>query len=636
MYQYYNQPIKERNVAIYARVSTEHEAQLSALENQRDWYTPFLAQHPEWHIIRMYVDEGITGTSANKRPQFLQMIQDAENGEFDLILTREVSRFARNTVDTLQYTRQLKAKGVEVFFINDNIKTFDGDGELRLTIMATLAQDESRKTSIRVKAGQQTSMDKGVYYGNGNILGYDRVGKTMVINPEQAKTVRMIFDMYLDGMGMRAIQFKLEQAGRLTAMGKSNWHMSNISKILQNSFYCGIITYHKEYTPDFLEQKKIKNFGDIELTKVKGEHEPIVTEEEYYRVQEMLSKRRKEIGNSSYGKRVVKGTREAPNVWSRLMECECGHKFCRRVWHKDNPNEIMRYSYQCYHQSRTGTIRTRMNKGLSTEGICRSPMIPEWKLQLMATYIFKKYITNTSFILDFAESLLEKHKNDKEEVVDNSDVIEQKRQKMIKLSQRLDNLIEMRADNEISRDTFKEKSKQVNAQIEELQNEINKLMPPSASIEEPDRDYENKISVLRFYMDQVADFDKLEIIPDSIIEAFVEKIIVSEHKCSWYLRFGLDPDSPAELEVTGKRDKAEIKEIGSSITPSHVNSNTGCNQRVKELDKALISEVLESDFVKVFEFVINIEQAKEYLYSFSTAHRVRPCVWDDLNIEVYL
>ena len=187
-----------RDVVIYARVSTEHEAQLSALDNQLDWYRPLLEQHPNWHLVRTYVDEGITGTSANKRPQFLRMLANAQRGEFDLILTREVSRFARNTVDTLQYTRQLKAIGVEVFFINDGIRTFDGDGELRLTIMATLAQDESRKTSVRVKSGQQTSMENGVYYGNGNILGYDRVGKELVINPEQARTVRKIYDWYLD------------------------------------------------------------------------------------------------------------------------------------------------------------------------------------------------------------------------------------------------------------------------------------------------------------------------------------------------------------------------------------------------------------------------------------------------------
>ena len=301
MYYDLNNPARKRNVVVYARVSTEHEAQLSALENQKDWYKPILAQHPEWTVIRMYVDEGITGTSAHKRPQFMQMIEDANYGEFDLILTREVSRFARNTVDTLEYTRNLKKHGVEVFFINDNIKTFDGDGELRLTIMATLAQDESRKTSIRVKSGQQTSMDNGVFYGNGNILGYDRVGKNLVINPEQAKTVRMIFDDYLDGVGIRAIKFRLEQAGRLTSTGKSNWHESNISKILQNTFYCGIITYHKEYTPDYLEQRKIRNFGEIELTKVKGSHEPIVTEEEFERVQKMMESRRKTLlrNNSS-------------------------------------------------------------------------------------------------------------------------------------------------------------------------------------------------------------------------------------------------------------------------------------------------------------------------------------------------
>lgn len=225
-----NSDFQKRDVAIYARVSTEHEAQLSALENQIDWYKPILEARPDWTLTAQYIDEGITGTSAEKRPRFMQMIEDARQRKFDMIITREVSRFARNTVDTLQYTRLLKEYGVEVFFINDNIKTFDGDGELRLTIMATLAQDESRKTSIRVKAGQQTSMQNGVFYGNGNILGYDRVGKEMVINPEQAKTVRMIYDMYLSGMGVTAIQYELEKAGRLTAMGKERWFHRTLRK----------------------------------------------------------------------------------------------------------------------------------------------------------------------------------------------------------------------------------------------------------------------------------------------------------------------------------------------------------------------------------------------------------------------
>ena len=157
-----NSDFGKRRVVIYARVSTEHEAQISALENQLDWYEPILAARPEWELVGRYIDEGITGTSAEKRPQFMKMIRDAKQKKFDMIITREVSRFARNTVDTLQYTRDLKAKGVEVFFINDNIKTFDGDGELRLTIMSGIAQDELRKLSSRIKFGHQEAIKKNV------------------------------------------------------------------------------------------------------------------------------------------------------------------------------------------------------------------------------------------------------------------------------------------------------------------------------------------------------------------------------------------------------------------------------------------------------------------------------------------
>ena len=140
-----------------------------------------------------------------------------------MILTREVSRFARNTVDTLRYTRELKNHEVEVYFLNDGIRTFDSDGELRLSIMATLAQDESRKTSVRVKCGQQISMEKGVIYGNGNVLGYDRDGDQYVVNPEQAETVRCIFNWYAGGMGLKKIKWGLERRGMRTAMGKDKW-----------------------------------------------------------------------------------------------------------------------------------------------------------------------------------------------------------------------------------------------------------------------------------------------------------------------------------------------------------------------------------------------------------------------------
>lgn len=613
MYQYNAVSPQLRKVAVYARVSTEHEAQLSALENQKDWYKPFLAQHPEWDIVRMYVDEGITGTSAQKRPQFLRMIEDANDGEFDLILTREVSRFARNTVDTLQYTRDLKAKGVEVFFINDNIKTFDGDGELRLTIMATLAQDESRKTSIRVKSGQQTSMNNGVFYGNGNILGYDRVGKEMVINPEQAKTVRMIYDWYLDGVGIRAIKFRLEQAGRLTATGKSNWHESNISKVLQNSFYCGIITYHKEFTPDYLEQKKIRNFGDIEFTQVRGTHEPIVTEEEFNRVQEMIAARRRELPNMVAGKRRTQGVRQPGDVWTDLLICECGHKFNRKVWHRTE--DAVQYGYQCYSSIRTGTITTRTRKGLSTEGVCRTPMIAGWKLQMMAKHIFNSYLTQTAEVLALAQSMLDSHIDDEETQENNSKIIEQKKNEIEKLNKRLHNLIEMRADGEISRDVFKSKKEEIEHRVTVLHSEIEKLQPTSLTTEE-DATHEEKIKILKYYLEQSVTPDDTRDIPDDVIKAFILKVVVHEHGYDWYLRFNPD-DEPKSVNVEGRSRKSA--KISSLCSPHH---------------RLLLTKVGKSNFVKVQEFSLDLGDAKAYLYAYSTKHRIHK--WEDLNISVFL
>ena len=211
---------RERTVVFYGRVSTEHEAQLSALENQMQWYSDQAKYHPNWNVIDKYIDEGITGTQAKKRPSFLRMIEDAKSGKFDLIVTREVCRFARNTVDTLNFTRELKNIGVEVLFVDDNIWTMDGDGELRLSLMATLAQEESRKVSERVKAGQKISRENKMLYGSGNILGYDRkAGESYTINPEQAETVRMIFDLYEQGLGGAKIAKVLTERGRKNTSG---------------------------------------------------------------------------------------------------------------------------------------------------------------------------------------------------------------------------------------------------------------------------------------------------------------------------------------------------------------------------------------------------------------------------------
>lgn len=556
-----NRSLKKRVVAIYARVSTEHEAQLSALDNQVQYYENLLKDHPEWTLYKMYIDEGITGTSVKKRKNFMQMMIDAENGYFDLIVTREVSRFARNTVDTLQQTRLLKKCGVEVYFTEDNIWTMnDEDGELRLTIMATLAQNESKKTSIRVKAGQMVSFQKGVAYGNGNILGYDRKGKELVINPEQAKTVRMIYDMYLDGMGMRKIQFELEKAGRLTATGLKNWSCANIGRILNNPFYCGTIVYRKEFVPDYLEQKKIKNFDYVDKVVVEGTHKPIVTKEEFEQVQKILKSKSASVDN-----RGARGRHVSNDVWCKKLKCSCGASFNRRTWRR--VNGIPQYAYQCYHQVQTGTVQTRLNKGLSIEGICDVPMVPRWKLGAMADIIFQKFWNNRQEILSIANEMLDKHyKDDKEQ--DFADEIKDIQNKLNKLEQKFDNLVEMRMEGEIDKAKFNEKKEHIEKEKERLNN-----MLLSYHIEEDlsEEEMNEKLTILKYGLEQDFNFSTHNI-PDEVIDAFVDQIIVYKDCFVWKLKLF---DDTVRLTVNGRKNNATV----SLVESPHVdNSSTGSNR----------------------------------------------------------
>ena len=527
---------KKRKVAIYARVSTEHEAQLSALANQKDWYSPILGIHPEWEVVKLYADEGVTGTAAYKRKSFMQMIDDAIDGKFDLILTREVSRFARNTVDTLSYTRKLKKHHVEVYFISDGIKTFDPDGELRLTIMATLAQDESRKTSARVKCGQQTSMEKGVVYGNGNVLGYDRVGRELVVNPEQAKTVRMIFDWYTEGKGLRTIQWELERRGIKTALGKTKWHLANISRILQNPIYIGILTYHKEFTPDFLEQKKILNHGELEILQVQGRHEHIISDEQFAQVQRIFDYNRREKEKLAAGGSKAFGRKRPSDIWVKKLECECGCRFNRKQW-TDRGTGKTECAYKCYRQISTGTGASRRRQGMTTEGLCMTPMVPEWKLQMMAKEVFRTCITDADEIFEKARSMLDKHIRDREERKADPGQADRIKEEMEGLKKRLENCVELRIEGEISKEIFQRKKSEYEVKIEDLKKALKKYASETeekAEEESPAVRVRKLIGLLRCEIEEAADAEE---IPNEILEAFVDRIVVHESSFDWYLRY---------------------------------------------------------------------------------------------------
>ena len=550
--------VKKRVVAIYARVSTEHEAQISALGNQIQYYDDLFEKHPEWELYDRYIDEGITGTSVKKRKNFMRMMQDASKNKFDLIVTREVSRFARNTVDTLQQTRILRREGVEVYFTEDNIWTMnDEDGELRLTIMATLAQNESKKTSVRVKAGQMISFKNGVLYGNGNILGYDRIGKEYVVNELQARTVRRIFDLYLDGNGVRKIQFVLEKEGHLTATGLTKWQPGNISRILRNPFYCGTIVYRKQFVPDFLEQKKINNFGEVDKVIVEGRHTPIVTKEQFEKVQQILSSKSESVHNKG-----CRGKKISKDVWCRKMKCECGSSYNRVTWHKSS--EGPQYAYQCYSQIRTGTFKTRERKGLSTEGICVTKMVPRWKLEVMADIIFQKFWNDRERVLAIANEMLDNcYENEHDdEVLDRKRDLEDK---MELWNRKYNNLLDMRMAGEIEKDRYDEKREQILKEQQHLKKQL-EIIGGETGLS--DDIYMDKVEILKYGLEQNFNFSTRHI-PEEVIDAFIKEIIVCQDGFIWKLN--LTPDDELKMQVDGRTNNYTVTqtELSSDMTQQH-------------------------------------------------------------------
>ena len=260
------------NVCIYTRVSTDKDDQKNSFINQKIFFENYISNKDNYKLYKIYADEGVSGTSTKKRTEFNNMIYDAYCGKFDLILTKEVSRFARNTVDVLMYTRKLKEKGVGVVFLSDNIVTRECDGELRLSIMASIAQEESRKTSQRVKFGQHEQMKKGVVFGR-SLLGYKTSGGNLYINENEARIVKSIFYRFaLEEKSICSIASELTKEGILTKTGKNVWNPQTIRKILMNEKYVGDLCQQKTYTPDCLTHKKIYNRGEREFVYIKNHH----------------------------------------------------------------------------------------------------------------------------------------------------------------------------------------------------------------------------------------------------------------------------------------------------------------------------------------------------------------------------
>ena len=368
---------QKKRVAAYARVSTDKEEQESSFENQVEYYTGKIRENPEWIFVDIYADDGITGTSMKKRKGFNRMVEDALAGKIDLILTKSVSRFARNTVDSLTTVRKLKEKGVEVYFENENIYTLDAKGELLITIMSSLAQEEARHISENTAWGRRKQFADGKHsLAYKNFLGYDKgADGELVVNEEQAVTVLRIYREFLAGRSPYLIAKALTADGIKTPAHKDIWRTSTVRSILTNEKYYGAAILQKTLVPDFLTKVPKKNTGELPMYFIQEDHEPIVSEETFKMVQEEL-RRRQGADGKAHGDSVFSG---------RIICAECGGFYGRKVWHAGS--EYTSYRWHC-------------NNRFSKRSSCTTPTIKEEDLQAAFISVFNGLIVRKDEILD--------------------------------------------------------------------------------------------------------------------------------------------------------------------------------------------------------------------------------------------
>lgn len=571
---------RQRSVVFYGRVSTEHEAQLSALENQMQWYEDQAKYHPNWTVLKSYIDRGITGTQAKKRPAFMEMLNDAKYHKFDLIVTREVCRFARNTVDTLVITRQLKEIGIEVYFVEDNIWTMDNDGELRLTIMATLAQEESRKTSERVRAGQKISRDNGVLYGNGNILGYDRLGDTYVINEDQAETVRIIYNLYLKGNGFNKIVNELVRLKRKDSSGLVRWDATKVSRILHNATYKGYQGYYKSYKNNHLDQKTIVNRDEDTYLYVKGRFTPIISEEVWDKCK-ALRESKLTLRKTQEGKLERTGTRTSEDIWAKRLICRCGHRMRKDRWHVNKTG--LTYGYKCYNVLNNGSKQTRIDAGLDADKYCDMGTIADWKFDLMLRELLKALNLNNDDLIKKAYNQFE---NSYTKETKEARELRDAEAKLRKIRIKLENLTEMRVNGEIDKQEYSSLKAKINSEMLIAEKEIDDI---KRVVLEEERKATPLVSIDVFRSLAVEDPDFTKPIRHSaLVNTMIKKIVPNTSlDFKWY------------LNLYPKRDDAG-----------------------------------DEDYKEVVEFTIDYDVAKDFRNN--RGEMLRQNQWKDLTVRVMI
>lgn len=477
-------PLQELNlrVCFYARVSTDKDEQLHSLSNQISFFKDYISKVPNWEFIDSYIDEGISGTLVKKREEFLRMIEDAKRHKFDLILTKEISRFSRSTLDSIKYTQELLSNGVGVYFLNDNINTILPDSELRLTMMSSIAQDEVRKLSERVSFGMKRSIDNGVVLGCSNIYGYVKDKGKLVIDREQAKMIKIIFDRYANTTdGLSKVSRYLYELGYKSKTGK-RIDTTILTRIIENPKYKGYYCGHKSKVLDYrTKQKKRLNEYDWIIYKAYDNVPPIVSEELWERANIKLKQRQDSFTNRAVNKAVFQ------NRYTYSGKIYCG------------------YHNLTYHRSSAGKRKNnpvwecQVYRKESLKG-CSNPRVFELELdevfKNMFNKLFKKRNTIFDEILNECKNYLENNNNEIE--------IKNIESKILVLNNKKDKLLELVMEEYLSKEDYKKQIDLINEDLNACQNKINELQS-----NKKDKNYiENKINEIRNVLEKCLDDSK--------------------------------------------------------------------------------------------------------------------------------
>ena len=486
--------VRKLRVAAYCRVSTEEEEQQGSFEIQKLYYTEKINSTPEWEVAGIYADDGISGVHTKKRDGFNQMIQDCKKRKIDLILTKSISRFARNTLDSIQYVRMLKQMGIAVVFEKENINTATMNSEMILTVLSAFAQAESESISQNVARGKRMGYKHGKFaFPYGRIIGYRKGadGKPEII-PEQAEIIRLIFNSYLQGDSLQSIKAKLETAGALTARGNTAWSAQSIQRILQNEKYCGDVLLQKTFTEDVLTGVHKKNTGQLPQYYIENYHEGIVSKQMFREVQAEIARRNSKSAANQRKRR--RGRYNSKYALTELLVCgDCGSPYKRVTWNIHGRKQIV---WRCVNRIEYGTK------------FCgSSPSIPEEKLHRAILKAVQDLAAN------FTDEVAAQINGILHSIQTGESIKPNLQEQLEQTQQEFDRLLEMSLDFDEDTPFLDDRLKKLNSKIKRLK----KVIDDSAAQQEKASQPETLLSAKVL---QIQEYD------DALTARIIEKITV--------------------------------------------------------------------------------------------------------------